>query len=79
MGYYVYLLLIYALAVESVVDGVVLFMFGFFCRSDQPIEISRWVICNVTYETIVWFAIMCMCHSNGMFVFSARRKNNGNH
>ena len=36
-----YLLLIYALAVESVIDGVVLFMFGFFCRSDQPIEISR--------------------------------------
>ena len=22
-------------------DGVVLFMFGFFCRSDLPIEISR--------------------------------------
>ena len=37
----VYLLLIYALAVESVIDGVVLFMFDFFCRLDQPIEISR--------------------------------------
>ena len=41
MGYYVNLLLIYALVVESFIDGVVLLMSGFFCRSDQPIEVSR--------------------------------------
>ena len=45
-------------------------MFGFFCRLDQLIEISRWVICNVTYQTIVWFATICMCDSNGTFIFS---------
>ena len=36
-----YLLLIYALAVESVIHGVVLFMFSFFCRLDRLNEISR--------------------------------------
>ena len=43
MGHYVNLLLIYALVVESFIDGVVLYMFCFFCRADDPIEISRWV------------------------------------
>ena len=74
MGYYVLSVVDLWIAVESVIDGVVLFMCGFFSRSGQLIEISRWVICKVTYETIVRFAIMCMCHSNDMFVFSARRK-----
>ena len=41
MGYDVNLLLIYALVVESFIDGVVLFMFCFFGRADEPIEISR--------------------------------------
>ena len=41
MGYYVNLLLIYVLVVESFIDGVVLLMSGFFCRSDQLIEVSR--------------------------------------
>ena len=41
MEYYVNLLLIYVLSVESFIDGVALFMCSFFCRLDQLIEISR--------------------------------------
>ena len=46
---------------ECCTDGVVLFMFGFFCRSDHPIEISRWVYVSKTGMIF----IMCMCYSKG--------------
>ena len=39
MGYYVNLLLIYVLFIESFIDGMVLFMFCFSCRVDEPIEL----------------------------------------
>ena len=39
MGYHVKVDLV--LIVEIYTDGVVLFMFGFFCRLDHPIQISR--------------------------------------
>ena len=61
MGYYVNLLLIYALVVESFIDGVVLYMFCFFFRADDPIKISRWVTkCNITMKLLYNLPYICV-------------------
>ena len=44
-----------------------LFMFGFFCRSDQSIEISRWVLCEVICENYHMICLLWVCYSKGMF------------
>ena len=44
---------------EFCADGVVLFMCGFFCRSECPIEVSRWVLCEVIHEN--YLLLLCVC------------------
>ena len=51
----------------------------FFCRVDDPIEVSRWVPqkCSVTVKFCGITSYVYMCHSNILFCFQPGRRRNG--